>query len=97
MKEKKSEYVVGEYVITIESMIDYSSQLHDYGFSRSTWHRGVRLMERFGSDRALELMDSKAERAFERGDLVTCSKWRDLMGVIHAVVADEPQPNDRIH
>jgi hypothetical protein len=97
VKRKKSEYVAGKYRVTLESIVDDSSRLHDYGFNRSTWHRGVRLMERFGSDRALELMDSMAERALGRGDLGMCCKWRDLMGVIHAIEADEPQPNDRIH
>lgn len=97
MKRKKSEHVVGKYHITVEFVVDDSSRLHDYGFDHSKWHRGVKLMKHFGSDRALELMDLKAERAFRRGDVNMCRKWRDLMGVIHAVEADEPQPNDRIH
>lgn len=97
LKRKKTEYVVGKYDITIESIVDDSSRLHDYGFSRATWHRGARLMQRLGSDQALELMDTKADRALARGDLKMCHKWRDLMGVIHAIEAEEPQPTDRIH
>jgi hypothetical protein len=97
MKRKKSEYMVGKYVVTVEVVIDDSPRLHDYGFSRSTWHRGIRLLERFGSDQALEFMDVMADRALGRGDLVTCHRWRDLMAVIHAIEADEPQPTDRIH
>lgn len=54
-------------------------------------------MLRLGSDRALELMDARADRALARGDLAMCHKWRDLMGVIHAIESDEPQPTDRVH
>lgn len=97
MKRKKSEYVVGKYDVTIESIVDDVSRLHDYGFSRSTWYRGANLMRRLGSDRALELMDAKADRALSRGDLAMCHKWRDLMAVIHAIESDEPQPTDRVH
>ncbi|WP_338530624.1 hypothetical protein [Nitratireductor thuwali] len=93
---KKSEYSIGNFDITIESIIDDESRLHDYGFSRSTWLRGVRLMKRFGSEEALELMDQRADGALERGNLALCNRWRDLMGVIHAIEADEPLPSDRI-
>lgn len=97
LKRKKTEYVVGKYDVTIESIVDDSSRLHDYGFSRATWHRGARLMRRLGPEQALELMDARAGRALARGDLKMCHKWRDLMGVIHAIESDEPQPTDRIH
>lgn len=97
LKRKKTEYVGGKYDITIESIVDDSSRLHDYGFSRATWYRGVRLMRRLGPDQALELMDIRADRALARGDIEMCHKWRDLMGVIHAIESEEPQPTDRIH
>ncbi len=97
LKRKKTEYVVGSYDVSIESIVDDSSRLHDYGFSRTTWHRGTRLMQRFGSDQALELLDARADRALARGNLKLCHRWRDLMGVIHAIESDEPQPTDRIH
>lgn len=97
LKRKKTDFVVGKYDVTIESIVDDASRLHDYGFSRSTWYRGANLMRRLGSDRALELMDERADRALARGDLAMCHKWRDLMGVIHAIESDEPQPTDRLH
>lgn len=97
LKRKKTEYAVGKYDVTIESIVDDSSRLHDYGFSRATWLRGARLMRHLGSDQALELMDARADSALARGDLKMCHKWRDLMGVIHAIESEEPQPTDRIH
>lgn len=97
LKRKKTKIRVGNYDITIESIMDKTSRLHDYGFNRSTWHRGANLMRRLGSDRALELMDARADRALASGHLATCHKWRDLMAVIHAIESDEPQPTDRVH
>lgn len=97
MKRVKSEFKVGPYDVTVESTVDSVSRLHDYGFDRATWHRGVRMMRRFGSDRALELMDARADRALARNDIKSCHRWRDLMAVIHAIEEDEPQPTDRIH
>lgn len=55
------------------------------------------MMQRYGSDNALELMDDRADRALARSDIATCQKWRELMAVIHAIENDEPQPIDRIH
>lgn len=97
LKRKRAEFRIGNYDVTLESIVDDASRLHDYGFSKSTWHRGVRLMRQLGSDQALDLMDIRADRALARGDLAMCHKWRDLMAVIHAVESDEPQPTDRIH
>ncbi|ESW86045.1 hypothetical protein X770_20855 [Mesorhizobium sp. LSJC269B00] len=97
LKRKKSGFKVGPYDVTIDSTIDNASRLHDYGFDRATWHRGVRMMQRYGSDNALELMDDRADRALARSDIATCQKWRELMAVIHAIENDEPQPIDRIH
>jgi hypothetical protein len=97
LKRKKTEIRVGNYDISIESNVDKTSRLHDYGFSSSTWRRGANLMRRFGSDRALELMDAKADRALAGGHLEMCHKWRDLMAVIHAIEYEEPQPIDRVH
>lgn len=54
-------------------------------------------MRRFGSDRALDLMDARAEKALARGDVSTCRRWRDLMIVIHAIERDELLPSDRVH
>jgi hypothetical protein len=97
LKRRKTKHVEGKYDVTIESIVDDSSRLHDYGFSRATWLRGARLMQHLGSDQALEQMDGRADRALARGDLKICHKWRDLMGVIHAIESEEPQPTDRIH
>ncbi|BAV46778.1 Long-chain-fatty-acid CoA ligase [Mesorhizobium loti] len=97
MKRVKSEFKVGPYEVTIESVVDRESRLHDYGFEKATWHRGVRIMQRYGSDKALELMDERADRALARNDVKRCHRWRDLMAVIHAIENDEPQPTDRVH
>lgn len=97
MKRRKEQWEGEGVTASIEVIINDEPILHDYGLSKLTWHRGVRLMEHFGIDRALELMDQRAHRSLDRGDYEMCCKWRDLMTVIHAVIADEPQPNDRVH
>lgn len=97
MKHTKTTYRAGDYSISIETIVDNASRLHDYGIRRSAWHRAVRLMRRFGSDQALGLMESRAESALARGNLAMCHRWRDLMVVVHAIESDEPLPTDRIH
>jgi hypothetical protein len=97
VKHKKSRYRVGDYDITIESFVNDDSRLHDYGVRRSAWYRGVRLMKRLGSARALDLIEERADRALARGDVAMCCRWRDFIVVIHAIEADETLPTDRVH
>lgn len=64
---------------------------------RTTWKRALRLLKKFGPDRALELIDQRAWKAFERGDDNTSRRWRDLMIVIHAAQEDEQLPWESRH
>ncbi len=97
MKRRKWVQQIGEFRLTIESVIDDDSRLHDYGLSDSTWRRGARFVAKYGPDLALEMIDSRAERAFRRTDMPTCMRWRDVMAAIHAIADEEPLLTDRIH
>lgn len=70
-------------------VIENESGLHDYGIQRRSWSRGVRFMKHFGAERALELIDQRAERAAERRDYATARRWRTLITAIHAIQEDE--------
>jgi hypothetical protein len=70
---------------------------HDYGISRMAWLRGAKLMKHHGPDKALELIDERAERAADRGDFETSRRWRSLITAIHAIEEDEPLAGDRVH
>jgi len=54
-------------------------------------------MNHFGIEHALDLIDERAERATERGDLKTARRWRDLITAIHAIERDERLPGDEMH
>jgi hypothetical protein len=97
LKSRKTVQSIGRCTITIESFEDDGSELHDYGLPRPVWIRAARLIARFGADPALDLIDQRAEAAFERGDINTCRKWRDVMAAIHAISSDTPLISDRIH
>ncbi|NRP75118.1 hypothetical protein ILFOPFJJ_06041 [Ensifer psoraleae] len=97
MKREKSTYDLGDYELSVELVINDESRLHDYGIRRSAWFRGIRMMRRYGPDLALELLDERANRCYERKDIPMCYRLRDLMVAIHAMTEDEVQPNDRVH
>lgn len=97
MKREKWVDRIGNVRLTIESIIDDAYRLHDYGLSDSMWRRGARFIAKYGPDRALELIDGRAERAFRRADMRTCMRWRDVMAAIHAISDEEPLLTDRIH
>jgi hypothetical protein len=78
-------------------MIQGDSALHDYGLPRTAWARGVKLMKIFGSERALDLIDQRAERAADRGDFETARRWRDLIAAIHAIEENERLLGDQLH
>jgi hypothetical protein len=58
--------------------------LHEYGIPHTAWLRGVRFMRHFGVERALDLIDQRAEWAAERGDYDTARRWRDLITAIQS-------------
>jgi hypothetical protein len=78
-------------------MIQGDSTVHDYGIPRMAWVRGIKLMKVFGSERARELIDQRAERAADRGDYGTARRWRDLIAAIHAIEEDERLLGDQVH
>ena len=82
--------------ITIEE-IEGDPGLHDYGLSRMAWIRAATFLNRFGSEKALDLIDRRAERAADRGDYDTARRWRDLIAAIHAIEEDERLLGDRLH
>ncbi|MCW5684208.1 MAG: hypothetical protein KIT85_07400 [Pseudolabrys sp.] len=87
---------VGNIHITIEQ-IGAEASLHDYGLTRKTWLTGVRLLNRYGADMALEKIDARAEKAADRGDYRTARRWRDVITAIHAMTEIEKLPGDETH
>ena len=97
MKTRKTFHeVVGKVRITVES-IDGDPGVHDYGIPRQSWVRGIRFMQHFGAERALELIDARAERAADRGDFQAARRWRTLITAIHAVMEDERLLGEKSH
>ena len=88
--------VIGRAHVKLE-VLEGDPDLHDYGIPRQAWIRGVKFMNHFGAERALELIDERAERASERGDFDTARRWRTLITAIHAVQEDEPLAGDNQH
>jgi hypothetical protein len=94
-KEYLAEIVSG-IRITLET-IENDLGLHDYGIPRSAWIRGIKLMNHFGAERALEVIDERAQRAADRGDYETARRWRTLITAIHAAQEDERLRGDSMH
>ena len=88
--------VVGDFRIRLES-IQADPGIHDYGIPHRAWRRGVKFMQHFGAEQALEVIDQRAERAAERGDYDSARRWRDLITAIHAIQEDERLPGDNAH
>lgn len=63
---------------------------HVYPMPPRTWRRASRIINRYGVDVALELLDTRADRAVERGDIPSAVRWRDVMAAIHAIINDSP-------
>jgi hypothetical protein len=97
VKREKSTYDLGDYELSVELVINDKSRLHDYGIDRPAWTKGIRLMKRYGPEKALELLDERAIRAYARSEERLCFRLRDIMVAIHAMNEDEVQPNDRVH
>ena len=88
--------VVGDVRIEIE-MIEGDPGGHDYGIPRQSWIRGAKLMKHFGAERALDLIDERAERAADRRDFETARRWRTLITAIHAIQEDERLLGENTH
>lgn len=88
---------IGNVRVTLKVMENHPSGLHDYGIPSQSWRRGMRFMKHFGADRALELIDQRAERAADRGDYDTARRWRTLITAIHAIQEDEHLPGQNTH
>jgi hypothetical protein len=88
--------IIGRFRIKLE-LIEGDSTPHDYGISRQAWIRGVKFMNLFGAEQALDLIDQRAERAADRGDYDTARRWRTLITAIHAVQEDERLRGDNVH
>jgi len=97
MKRRKIlDEVAGDFRIKLESS-ENDLGLHDYGIPRQAWLRGVKFMQHFGAEQALEVIDQRAERAASRGDYDTARRWRELITAIHAMQEDEHLPGDNVH
>ncbi len=70
---------------------------HPYPMPPRTWRRASRIMDRYGADQALELLDARASRAVDRNDIPSAVRWRDVMAAIHAVINDEPNEGEPYH
>lgn len=88
---------------TVESLhvklevFEGEATVHDYGIPRQAWIRGIKLMTTFGADRALTLIDERAEQAADRGDIDTSRRWRTLITAIHAMLEDERLLGENMH
>jgi hypothetical protein len=97
MKSRKVlDEVIGQFRIRLES-IEADPSLHDYGIPRQAWRRGGKFMERLGAERALDVIDQRADRAADRGNCNSARRWRDLITAIHAIQEDEQLPGDKVH
>jgi hypothetical protein len=85
-----------KFWITIEEF-EGDRWVHDYGIPRTAWIRAVRFLNRFGSEKALDLIDQRAEQAADRGDYETARRWRNLITAIHAIEGDERLRGDKLH
>jgi len=94
--KKITDQTVGRFRILLEK-IDGDPENHDYGLPRAAWMRAIRLMNHYGSDTALDLIDKRAERAADRGDYASAERWRNLITAIHAIENDERLLGEKMH
>ena len=97
MKSRKIlDDVVGEFRVILEKY-EGGQSVHDYDIPRQSWRRGVKFIEHFGVERALDLIDQRAEQSADRGDYDTAWRWRTLITAIHAIVEEERLPGEGSH
>lgn len=90
--------VVGRTTVTVDE-VEASARYVESPLLKvpaSTWRRAARMIDRFGPEQALALLDERAERCIERRDVPSAVRWRNVMAAIHAIVADEC-PKDRLN
>lgn len=78
--------------VSVETLVVRNSDFaapHDYGILPQAWRRGAKLIERYGVDEALLLLDRRAEQAVDRKDIQTARRWREVMAAIHAIALEE--------
>lgn len=81
----------GRNVVSMD-VIEESARSCELVFHQLTpaiWRRAGKLIERFGADEALALLDRRAERSVDRRDVPSAVRWRNLMAAIHAISAEE--------
>jgi hypothetical protein len=88
---------IGKFRVLLETSEGHGGGFRDYGIPRQAWLRAVKLATRHGLERALELIDERAERAGDRRDFETARRWRELIVAIHAIQEDERLPGDNMH
>jgi hypothetical protein len=90
--------MIGDFRLELEVIEgDPGPGPHDYGIPRQCWIRGVKFIKHFGAERALDLIDERAERAADRKDFDTARRWRTLITAIHAVQEDERLRGESSH
>lgn len=68
-----------------------------YNLPPQAWRRGAQLIGRFGVEGALELLDARAEKLLQEGNIPAAIRWRNVMAAIHAVQEDERCPGEPNH
>lgn len=90
------EYRVGRAVVRIE-MIPGEGAVCEWDPPPRTWRRASRFVDLLGPDKALELMDERAERAMFDGRPEAALLWRDLMVAVHRMSREERLGDERDH
>jgi hypothetical protein len=95
-KTRLLDEAIGNFRLKLEVMEGDPGQ-HDYGIPRQSWILGAKFVRHFGADRALQIVDERAERAAKRRDYDTARRWRTLITAIHALQEDERLHGERSH
>lgn len=85
----------GPYRIRIDRIEGEAIGLPRFPITGVTWKRALRLKTMLGTEKALQLIDQRAWKAFNRGDDATSRRWRNLIIAIHAMEDDELMPGER--
>ena len=91
---KKLWKIRGRGLTITASELKGSGEFTPYPLARNTWLRAIKLTKKHGTCKALQLIDERAWRAFNRGDDDTSRRWRDLIIAIHAMEQEELVPGE---
>jgi hypothetical protein len=85
------EGLIGGFRVSLEEISAESTNAgpHHYGVSKTAWRAGAQILNKLSVDDALAVLDARAERSIERGDIEAARRWRDVMAVVHAIAADD--------